>query len=391
MVDWAESTTCRRRALLAYFDESFEGQSGRCCDVCDARTAGVAPAQDVDYTVPTQMYLSCAKRTGERFGSTYLIEVLRGSRGERILRLGHDKLSTYGIGHDRPKEEWTYLARALLREGYTRQDENDYNAIKVTERGHAVLFKGERVILPEAPQPVTARSEAEKTTRGSTYTGSGRPELTEPVDEGLFEELRTLRKRLADERSVPPYVVFHDTTLRQMAAELPATHEALLNIYGVGERKALDYGPAFLSCVVKYAREHGIQLGSRPRPAPLARPATRLKGELSDSVWETLDLFRKGMSVPEIAATRGLATVTIEGHLSEAMEAGEELPLERLVSQEKRRAIESALATVGGDRLRPVMDYLGSGYTYGELRFVRAALRWGTSPDENDPGQISGL
>ncbi|MBI4492370.1 MAG: helix-turn-helix domain-containing protein, partial [Chloroflexi bacterium] len=355
MATWADSPTCRRRALLAYFDEQFAGQSGPCCDVCRAETQ---ETETVDCTVEAQKFLSCARRTGERFGVAHLIDVLRGSRGEKVLRFGHERLSTYGIGRDRSKDEWQRLAHELLRGGYLRQAADEFNAVKVTERGHAVLFKGERVHLAaprvSVPQPAAVASEP---------------------DQALFDQLRALRKRLADERGVPPYVVFPDATLRQMAAELPHTREHLLRLQGVGAQRAEDYGEVFLEAIAEYVRQTGAQpTASAPPAPPQTRPRTRVPGL---TVRTTLDLFHQGLQPAEIAAERQLALSTIEGHLAEAMEAGERLDLERLVSVEKRRAIGAVMAELGPGPLKPVMERLGEGYTYGELRLVRAALGWG--------------
>jgi ATP-dependent DNA helicase RecQ len=248
MVDWAEGQTCRRRALLAYFDEATEATedrptgASRCCDVCGS------PPVMADYTVAAQMYLSCAKRTRERFGSAHLIDVLRGAQNEKVLRFGHDSVSTYGIGKDRPKEEWQYLARELLKGGYAHQDPDAFNAVKVTERGYDVLFRGERVLLPK-PRLVVKEKPALPGMGGVRKAG-GTPGTDAPGDgdDGdLFNRLRALRKRLADQRGVPPYVVFHDTTLRDMAAARPTTLAALRRLPGVGDRKLETFGEAFLA------------------------------------------------------------------------------------------------------------------------------------------------
>jgi ATP-dependent DNA helicase RecQ len=352
MDDWAASTTCRRRALLAYFDERFDGQAGPCCDVCRA------PASDVDDTVPAQMFLSCVKRTGERFGSAHVIAVLRGSRAERILRLGHDKLSTYGIGRERSVEEWRHLAHELLRLGYIRQDEDEFNAVKLTERGLRVLLKREPVTIA-APRIAASTSD---------------PSATQPHVE-LFERLRALRKRLADERGVPPYVIFHDTTLREIAAALPRDRRQLLRIPGVGERKMLDYGDAFLSCVADYVGEFGATPATpiAPLPTGAGRPRQR-EGGLTPTVLTSLRLFEEGRSVDEIAVLRELTPRTIEEHLVAALEAGERVEIGRLVDDEKRQAIEAAIVEVGPERLKPIAERLGSEYSYGEIALVRAAL-----------------
>jgi ATP-dependent DNA helicase RecQ len=239
MVDWASGSTCRRRALLEYFDEPLDGQTGPCCDLCRA------PAEDVDCTVPVQMLLSCVKRTGERHSVAHVIAVLRGSRRDHVLSAGHDRLSTYGIGRDRSRDDWQRMAAELMRRGYLAWVPGEAGAVKVTDRGHAVLFKGEQVRLP-APE-------------------GGAPDSSPAAQphRALYERLRELRKRLADERGVPPYVVFHDATLGQIATTLPASREGLLRVHGVGERKATDFGAAVLECVAEYVREDRARAAER--------------------------------------------------------------------------------------------------------------------------------
>ena len=349
MADWAESPSCRRRALLAYFDEGFEGQEGRCCDVC------LSPIQEEDFTIPAQMFLSCVKRTRERFGMAYVIQVLRGSRDERVLRFGHDRLSTYGIGRDRSDDEWRHLARELIRAGHVRQVPEEYNALKVTERGNRVLFGGERVFLAGFTRPAAEPEDS----------------IDQPNPD-LFERLRALRKQLADERKLPPYVIFHDRTLRHMAAELPSTREELLRIPGVGQRKAFDYGDEFLAEVETYIGETGAT------PATLSEsfaPQRRSVGGLSATIRETLRLFREGHDIATIAKTRGLAKTTIEGHLVEGIEAGERVEIDRLIDPWRRVVIEAAMNELGSDYLGPIREELGDGFSYDELRLVRATLR----------------
>jgi ATP-dependent DNA helicase RecQ len=348
MVEWAQSAVCRRRVLLSYFDEPFDGQTGPCCDVCDQ------PQDLADCTIPAQMLLSCAKRTGERFGMAYLIDVLRGSRSERVVRYRHDKLPTHGIGRDRSAQDWQEIGRQLVQAGYIHRSEDEFPTITVTERGHAVLFKKERVFLAIRPTEQPGMDRAARSTA--------------VADEALFETLRTLRKRLSDERGVPPYVVFHDTTLRQMAAALPTTRAQLLRIEGVGERKLQDYGEAFLACIAAHVGLDGQRESARPSAA---RPGT---ARLGASPARTLELFREGLAPADIAASRQLAISTVEGHLAEAIETGEPVELERLVSKQKQAAIEQAIGDLGPSLMRPIKELLGDDYTYDEIRIVRAAL-----------------
>jgi ATP-dependent DNA helicase RecQ len=365
MTDWAESVSCRRRALLAYFDEPLVGQEGRCCDICDA------PLAEADYTVLAQMYLSCVRRTGERFGSSYLIDVLRGSQSERIRRLGHDRLPTHGVGKDRPREEWEHLGRELVRGGYVRLSADEYATLSVTERGGAVLFRGEKVVLTAWRGPSGADADGL----------AGQEENALPLlNAGLFDRLRHLRKRLADTRGIAPYQVFHDRTLRQIAAELPTSRATLLRISGIGERKVADFGELVLATVADYARETGVRPAPARRSTAVATEVAPPEPGLSLTARITLDLFRSGLAPAAVAASRELTLRTVEDHLAQAVEAGETLDLDRLVSEAKRREIEAAIARIGGDRLKPILEELGEGYSYGEIRLVRAARRAAGSP-----------
>jgi ATP-dependent DNA helicase RecQ len=382
MTDWAESTTCRRRALLAYFDEQFVGQDGPCCDIC--RT----PVEMVDGTIPAQMLMSCAKRTGERFGAAHLIDILRGSRGEKVLSYRHDQLSTYGIGKERSKDEWHHITRELARSGYIHVSPDQFATVTITPRGNTALFKREPIQLAAYRPPPAA--------------GRARNAAGADANEELFEELRALRKRLADERGVPPYVVFYDTTLHQMVADLPTTIESFGRISGVGQQKARDYANVFTAVIAAYARARGLETdrnlvqsealngvdGSTTPSLEDHRPNGRARGRaarddgMSLTVQTTVHLFNEGKSPAEIAEERSLSVRTVESHLVEALELGEALDIDRLVAAEKRQAIGAAIAVVGPALLKPIMEYLGEGYTYGELQLVRA---WLSRPAVHSP------
>lgn len=348
---WAEGSDCRRESLLAYFDERFDGKVEPCCDACEA------PSELIDYTIPAQKFLSCVARTRQRFGSSHIIAVLRGSRSQRVLSLAHDQLSTYGIGRDRSAAEWRRVARELVKRGYVAQDSEGYNTLRLTERARAVLFEDEPVLLPK-PMHVVRKARSDD--------GAYHPEL--------FERLRTLRKELADERGVPPYVIFHDRTLRAIAGRLPVTEEDVRAIPGIGTRKVEEFGEAVLATVAAFVAETGAQPvdataepASPPRPAPRAGKKTTVEA--------TLKLFEQGLSPAEIAEHRGLAPSTIASHLAQAIEQGASIDIDVLVSPETQRRIAEALDLVGWDALGPVKAHLGDDVSYDEIKYVRAALR----------------
>ncbi|MDO9308595.1 MAG: DNA helicase RecQ [Deltaproteobacteria bacterium] len=237
MVAYAEALTCRRRALLAYFGDQRE-QGCDNCDICND------PPQRFDASESAKKALSCVYRVGERFGARHVIDVLRGAKVQRVLDLRHNELSTYGIGADLSAVEWENIFRQLIHLGYLVQDFTRYGALGLSPAARPVL-KGETQVILGLPRDV-ARTE-EKSRRKS---GAG-----EGVHRALFEELRALRKQIADAAGVPPFVVFSDATLVEMSKTRPGDMRELLSITGVGEQKLRKYGTAFLDAIRAYC--HG--------------------------------------------------------------------------------------------------------------------------------------
>jgi len=235
MVGFAEALSCRRRILLGYFGESMAEDCGN-CDIC------LDPPELVDATEDARKALSCVYRVGQRFGMGHIIDVLRGAKKERLLQLRHDRLSTYGIGKEQSQQYWGSLLRHLIQQGYLEQDVGSYSVLKLTDRSWPLL-KGEQnlqMALPRAKTP--ARTKTSKRKTGDI-----------DHDRELFDKLRVLRKTLADEAGVPPYVIFNDTTLAQMAAYLPRDNTEMMAIHGVGFKKLEQYGPAFLALIHEFA------------------------------------------------------------------------------------------------------------------------------------------
>jgi ATP-dependent DNA helicase RecQ len=230
MIGLAESLTCRRRVLLGYFGEQLDTDCGN-CDVC------LNPPATFDASVEAQKALSCVYRVGERFGVKHVVDVLRGADTERIRSLGHDRLSTYGIGADLGDAEWASILRQLIHLGLLVQDVANYSVLKLTAAARPVL-RGERTLTLARPRIKEKRRKPAKAARS-----------LEPADQELFEALRELRKRLADAQGVPPYVIFGDATLIQMSRDKPRNEEDMLEINGVGQVKLERYGADFLDVI----------------------------------------------------------------------------------------------------------------------------------------------
>lgn len=229
MVAFAEASSCRRRILLGYFDERMEGDCGN-CDIC------LHPPGMIDVTEDARKALSCVYRVAQRYGMGHVIDVLRGSKKERIMQLGHNSLSTYGIGTDKSQAYWGGLLHHLVYGGFLQQDVGNYSVLTLTEAAWPVL-RGEKTLAMAAPRVKPAG--VSKLTRHK----SGDTDY----DEELFKKLRDLRKKLADGAGVPPFVIFSDKSLVGMAAVLPTDDEAFLNVHGVGAHKLERYGDKFLA------------------------------------------------------------------------------------------------------------------------------------------------
>ena len=415
MAAWAGNAVCRRQALLAYFDEALDAAPGRCCDVCDG---GGAAIEQRDYTAEARKLLGTVRRSGERFGAAHIVEVLRGTASEKVLKFGHDRLPAYGWGAAISARAWRHIVDELAREGYLLVDADHYNALKLTDRGYAVLKEGIEVLLAAPPSSLKRERAA-----------PAFADLAER-DVELFESLRGLRKKIADERAVPPYVVFSDRSLRQMAADRPTSLAAFKQVNGVGEHKAAEFGPAFLLAIRAHetaaepvssaqapstaggAESHrdekratarrssgsgGQSVGAaytrllaavfpedatrriadwEAKDTGQARPAVDAEGEalsaaLGATAARTLQLHRRGLGLQAIADQRALAPSTIVGHLVRAHAAGEVIDLDLLVPTDKQSVIRAALAEAVDNRIVPVLEQLGDGYTYDEIRLVR--------------------
>ena len=259
MAAWAGGDTCRRRALLAWFGEGRETDCGN-CDVC------LSPPERFDATILAQKALSCVVRLQQSFGAAYVIDVLRGGKTERILHNGHDQLSTWGIGADLRREEWQSVIQQLVHRGYLVQDVANWSVLRVTERARPVLRGEERVELarprvalrepsadPAAALAADALPDELATRRKPRRAKAGGAEpLTDDADQRLFATLRALRKRLADERGVPAYLIFTDATLAGMCRARPKSEDELLAVSGVGKVKLEHYGAIFLAEIAAF-------------------------------------------------------------------------------------------------------------------------------------------
>jgi ATP-dependent DNA helicase RecQ len=370
MVWYAESTGCRRRELLSYFGEEYGKENCGACDNC------LSPRKTFDGTAFAKKFLGALlaikQKGGFSVGAGHVAEVLLGSTSEKITRWRHDELPEHGSGGERSRKDWAELGRELVRQGYLRRDEERFNVLELTDKGRNVLAGRSQALLPEAVD--------------TKATGARpRPEC----DEALFESLRALRKRLADERDVPAYVVFSDVALRQMARQYPANEREFSRISGVGASKLRDFAAIFLKEIANHLTSNPRLRFEDRRVAEGVNPQLNQNGgrsRLGDSPASTLRQFRAGLSPEDIAKERGFVLGTILNHLGQAAEAGENIDLARFLTAEEQREIAVAFRAVGWQNIVGARERLGGRYDYGVLRIYRAMRLVGQTADSAPSG-----
>ncbi|MER3461699.1 MAG: DNA helicase RecQ [Armatimonadota bacterium] len=354
LIGYCESARCRRQVLLAYFGE----ESGPCgnCDVC------LEPVETYDATVPAQKFLSTVVRTGQRFGAGHLIDILLGKATPKVLAQAHQNLSTYGIGTELDMAQWRSLARQLVGGGYLSTDDEGYGSLRLTPKAAPVLKGHERLELrrdtPRAKTGRKARAERLEPPGFARARAAANP---------LFAALRGLRSELAREQNVPAYVIFHDSTLGEMAEVKPRSLQSLGRISGVGATKLERYGEAFLEVIQKHAGD-----------APEVQPVRAKVVDDEDTYELTLELLQEGHTPARIAELRELKLATIENHLAELVNRG------RLTAEEatgldgeelgRIREVWQSLPAEDKGRLKPLYERLGERYSYGILRCLQSML-----------------
>ncbi|MEG4813334.1 DNA helicase RecQ [Microcoleus sp. K5-D4] len=349
VINYAESTDCRRTIQLSYFGDSFPGNCGTCDNCCNQK-----PVED--WTIEAMKFLSCVARCQEKFGMNHIIDVLRGSKNQKILQYQHHQLSTYGIGKDRSADEWKKLSRSLLNQGFLDEKTDGFPILKLNEKSWEIMKRQRTVEIAIEPQ---------REVQGKVRS------LAVEV-EGLFTILRTLRKQIADEQFVPPYVVFADKSLRDMAEKRPQNLREFEEVYGVGSNKRDKYGKVFLEAIRNFCQEQGLPTAAA---SSAAANLPNLANVASYSQMQTWELYRQGLTVQGIANARGMSPNTISGHLIELMEMGREVDINLLVEPERQQAIVYAIEVMGDEKLRAIYDFLEERYTFEEIKFVRAWWR----------------
>jgi ATP-dependent DNA helicase RecQ len=352
MGEFGDLKTCRRKFLLNYFSEEMTKDCGN-CDNCNTTF------EHFDGTIIAQKALSAVYRTGQRFGLSYLIDFLRGSQAKTI-RDEHKNLKTYGVGADISKNNWFDYFKDLISQGFLAQTEGQYPVIVLTEKSEDVLQGNVQVNLIK----VTIKEDK----KASLVS-----EVSHPYFKDLFNDLKQVRTAFAKSENVPPYVIFSDATMVEMATYLPQNEMEMRKISGIGDLKMEKYGADFLREIKNYCRINKLESRINLKAPKRERKSRTKRDANGNNTYEiSLDMFKSGLSIAEIAEMRGMAQSTIEMHLVRFIPSGE-ISLEDLVLYSKIEPIRNAIVRLNaGTAVAPVREFLGEDYSYGEIRAVLA-------------------
>ncbi|MFA6897436.1 MAG: DNA helicase RecQ [Patescibacteria group bacterium] len=345
MLQYGELTTCRKKYILRYFGEELEKENCSGCDIC------LTEKVMFDATVIAKKILSAVVRTENRFGKGYVVDVLRGKRNQKIAANGHDKLSVFGIVEDFSENELGQIINHLVGLEYLRKSEGKYPTLCITRKGVEFLKSNETLEIPK-PQTDIIKEAA-----------------TGPLDYNaeMFELLRKLRKDLAEKANVPPFVIFGDSSLQEMAYYFPQDKQTFSRITGVGAKKLEDLSAPFLRVIVDFTAKNSLT----PLEIP-DRPAVRIiKNPLSKTAKITQELVSQKIPLEEIARRQNFKVGTIINHIAQLAEEGKAPDLGYIdFPPDKLEKIRGAFTACGDERLRPIFDYLEGKYSYDDIRLA---------------------
>jgi ATP-dependent DNA helicase RecQ len=362
---YARGAVCRHKALVEYFGQEYSKPTCEACDLCLGDSELVPEADLV-----AQKILSCVARVRQMFGLTHVLDILRGKNNEKVKSRGHDRLTTHGLlkeHSDSEVRDWIYQ---LIGQEVLVQTEDEYPKLMLNDASWEVM-RGQRSVRLVR---LVRRKKGEKPQRSQTAV-----ESWEGVDQGLFEALKGLRRQLAAERQVPPYIIFSDTTLRELSRVRPRSPEAMRLVYGVGEAKLRDFGGKFLEAIADYCAKNDL-----PRDVKAERPRQDELPGLADGPARTRQtprqqelfaLFREGLAVEDVMHRTGLARRTVSDYLAGYVRLERPASLDPWVDEETYHRVVAAVRQVGGDRLKPIFLALGEKVPYDLIRLVAAHVQ----------------
>jgi ATP-dependent DNA helicase RecQ len=355
---YARGVVCRHRALVGYFGQEYPEPNCRACDLCLGDVETVPDAM-----VVAQKILSCVARVKERFGANHVISVLRGEDNERVRQYQHDQLSTYGILKEQPKpviRDWIFQ---LIGQGALTKSEDEFPVLKLNLASWEVM-KGKKNV--QLLQP-TRRAKSEKVQQSRADETSW-----ENVDRGLFETLRQWRFERAKLAAVPPYIIFSDATLRELARVRPTTLPSLRLVYGIGSRKIEQFGEPLLRIISEHCGQH--QLTTDNDPTPVAAPAPPAPKQMNATRAVAFRLFSEGAAIDDVIHQTGRSRPTIVDYLSDFIRQERPSSVATWISQELYDRIAVAVKQHGTARLKPIFVALEEKVSYDDIRIVVAHL-----------------
>ncbi|MBU5593107.1 DNA helicase RecQ [Clostridium sp. MSJ-4] len=340
MVDYCYTQKCLRKFILEYFGEKETEDSCNNCSNC------INENELKEITTEAQMIFSCVYRAEERYGVNTIIDILKGSQNQKILRLGLNKLSTYNLMVNYDRKFLEEVVNKLIADGYLLMTSEQYPLLKLTSKAKIALKNKESIFIQIR-----------------------KAEKVREEDETLFNLLRALRKSMSQELNLPPYVIFPDSTLKELSSRLPLTETEFSEIKGVGKNKLEKYGDRFLEVIKNYVGENGIIRNPGTASSKSSAKET-VMGEKVKSYYETYNLYKEGMTLEEIAKSRNLTSTTIQKHIMDCVLEGLDVNLDDFIPKHSEEAILEAIKKVGAEKLRPIKDILPEDIDYMAIKSV---------------------
>ena len=361
IIEYCETVICRRKHILKYFGEEYSFPSGsedenqKGCEACDIC---LSPNSLFDATEISKKIFSGVIRTGSRFGRNYIADVLLGKSSEQIVENQHDKLSVFGIIDNFNKDEINQIMKSLIAFGFLQTNTGKYPTISLTTKGVQFLKQNELLELPKAHEDLKEKEEKIL-----------RRKMQYNLD--LFEKLRILRKQIADQNNVPPFMIFSDVSLQEMARYFPIDKNTFSKINGVGIKKLESFSNKFIDVINIYIKENNLQPVEIPDSFQGGSVGKSSSFSVSDKYLKTKEMLSQKISLAEIAKKQGFQEGTIVRHIEKFISNGDEIDISYLKpAPEKLEKMKTAFEKCGDEKLKPVFDYLKGEYSYDEIRLA---------------------
>ncbi|MFD3158383.1 DNA helicase RecQ [Haloimpatiens sp. FM7330] len=341
MVDYCHTSQCLRKYILEYFGEN------NIPDKCDNCSNCKDDSELKDITIEAQKIFSCIYRMNQRYGTSMIADVLRGSKNKKVLNMKFDKLSTYGIIKDYTIKEIKDLINVLIADQYLMITEGEYPVVKLRQKSIEVI-KNKRKVM----QKISRRKEKVE------------------IDNSLFDELRILRREIAERQKVPPYIIFADSSLKEMSTLLPTNKEEMLHVKGVGETKFERYGEEFLKSITNYMEQNNIIKKDKGQHNYIEEKQSSNKKEKIPSHIISLNMYKEGMGLAKIAESRELKIATVKDHIIKCALEGYEVNFDGLIPEKYENLILEKINEIGCEKLTPIKKELPDEVEYNDIKAV---------------------